>query len=75
MQRYQFKVRTRTGLVVENLVVQAADRAAADRRLLQMYRGGEILECIEQSTASRDESADLAGILSMITRQGDPPTR
>lgn len=75
MPRFQFKVRTRTGSVVDHLNLQAADRAAAEARLLQMYRGAEILECIEHETLGRDESADLAGILSLITRQGDPPPR
>jgi hypothetical protein len=73
MLKFQFKVRTRTGSVVENLNVQGVDRADAERKLLQMYRGAEILEGLDHGSALRDEQADLASILSLISRQDDPP--
>ena len=71
MIRFGFKIRTRSGLPVDNLVVQARDQAEAERKITQMYLHCEILECRAMQTASKEEPADLENIISMIARQGD----
>ena len=43
--KYGFRIRTRHGLVVENLAIQARDEADAERKLRQMYRHCEVLDC------------------------------
>ena len=70
MMKFGFKIRTRSGLVVDNLLIPGKDQADAERKLTQIYRHCEILESktIQQQTA-RDDSMDMDGIISLISRQ------
>jgi hypothetical protein len=70
MMKFGFKIRTRSGLVVDNLLIPGTDQADAERKLTQIYRHCEILESktIQQQT-SRDDSMDMDGIISLISRQ------
>ena len=43
--KYGFRIRTRQGLLINNLVIQGRDEADAEKKLRQMYRQCEILEC------------------------------
>jgi hypothetical protein len=71
MLKFGLKIRTRSGLPVDNLVVHARDQAGAERKITQMYMHCEILECRQIQTATRDDATDLDGIISLISRQGD----
>ena len=71
MMKFGLKIRTRSGLPVDNLVVHARDQAEAERKVTQMYMHCEILECRQIQTAARDDATDLDGIISLISRQGD----
>jgi len=71
MMKFGLKIRTRSGLPVDNLVVQARDQAEAERKVTQMYMHCEILECRQIQAATRDDATDLDGIISLISRQGD----
>jgi alpha-D-ribose 1-methylphosphonate 5-triphosphate synthase subunit PhnG len=42
--RYGFRIRTRSGLIVDNLLIHGRDEADAERKLLQMYQHCKILE-------------------------------
>lgn len=73
LTKFTFRIRTRSGTPVENLTVQAADRAQAEGRINQMYPYCEILECRELTAMPRDEAASLDSILSIIARdEGEP---
>jgi hypothetical protein len=70
MMKYGFKIRTRSGLVVDNLLIPGKDQADAERKLTQIYRHCEILESkTVQQQASREEPMDIDGIISLISRQ------
>ena len=71
MMKFGLKIRTRSGLPVDNLVVHARDQAEAERKITQMYMHCEILECRQIQTATSDDATDLDGIISLISRQGD----
>ncbi|HZP91335.1 MAG TPA: hypothetical protein VFB20_00420 [Burkholderiales bacterium] len=71
MIKFGFKIRTRSGLPVENLVVHARDRAEAERKINQMYLHCEILECKAVQLPAKEDTADLESIISLIARQGD----
>ena len=71
MMKFGLKIRTRSGLPVDNLVVHARDQAEAERKITQMYMHCEILECRQIQMAARDDVTDLDGIISLISRQGD----
>jgi len=42
--KYGFRIRTRQGLIVENLMIHGRDEADAERKLRQMYLHCEILD-------------------------------
>ena len=42
--KFAFRIRTRHGLVVENLMIHGCDESDAERKLRQMYLHCEILE-------------------------------
>ena len=69
--KFGFRIRTRSGLPVENLVVHARDQAEAERKITQMYMHCEIIECKQIASPVREEGTDLEGIISLISRQPD----
>jgi hypothetical protein len=74
MTRFTFRVRTRNGLLVEAVNLQARDREEADRRLMQMYMGCTVLDCQTAMPDGREESASFESVISLIVREPtDPP--
>ena len=71
MIKFGFRIRTRSGLPVDNLVVHARDQAEAERKITQMYMHCEIIECTQITSPVREEGSDLEGIISLISRQPD----
>ncbi len=71
MSKFGFRIKTRGGMVVENLVVQARDQAEAEQRIRQIYHHCEILECSALVPGTRGEGFDLEGVISLISRQDD----
>ena len=43
--KYGFRIRTRSGLIVDNLLIYGRDEIDAERKLRQMYQQCKILEC------------------------------
>ena len=43
--KYAFRIRTRTGLIVDNLLIHGKDEGDAERKLRQMYQHCNILAC------------------------------
>jgi hypothetical protein len=73
MYKFGFKIRTRSGLPVDNLMVQARDRDEAEKKISQMYMHCEILECKEIQTQTREDAIGFEDIISLIARQQDEP--
>ncbi len=71
MFKYGFRIRTRSGTPVENLVVQARDQAEAERKLNQVYPHCEITECRVIHSAIGDDGPNLESIISLISKQTD----
>ena len=74
MIKFGFKIKTRGGTVVENLMIAARDRADAERKVVQMYHHCEILECHEAQPALKEEALDLERAINLITREPGPGT-
>lgn len=70
MIKFCFKIKTRDGMVVDNLMVIARDRAEAERKLAQIYRHCEILVCQEQQQAMKD-GFNLESAINLIGRESD----
>jgi hypothetical protein len=71
MIKFAFRIRTRSGLPVDNLVVHARDQMEAQRKITQMYMHCEIVECKQIHSAAREDGNDLENIISLISRQPD----
>lgn len=69
MNKYGFRIRTRGGSVVDNLQVQARDRAEAEEKIRQIYQQCEILECQEITPTLRKEGLDLEDVVELINKQ------
>lgn len=71
MIKYALKIKTRGGLPVDNLIIQARNRDEAERRINQMYLHCEILECREIAAPVRDEVLNFENIITLISRTPD----
>ena len=71
MIKFALKIRTRGGLPVDNLFIQARDRTEAERRITQMYPHCEILECKEVQPGVREDELNFENIISIISRTPD----
>jgi hypothetical protein len=73
MEKFGFRIQTRSGLAVDNLTIQANDQAAAEVRLKQMYMGCTIIEVkVLETTPMRGDGSDLEGVINLISGQGKP---
>ncbi len=80
MSRYGFTIRTRAGQRVENIMIIAASRDEAERRLRQMYPECSIVECRTVAVPPRLEPranavmAKVANAASFAQRAPKPGT-
>ncbi len=68
MTKYGFRIRTRVGLVVDNLMIHGRDEAEAERKLRQMYRDCEILQRICHRDGVRTAVANFEQVANLIAR-------
>lgn len=66
--RYGFRIRTRHGLVVENLVIHGRDEADAERKLRQMYQHCQVLECIILASNRKAEQVSFEDVVTLLTK-------
>jgi len=71
MLKFGFKIKTRSGMVVDNLLVSAHDRAEAEQKILQIYHHCEILDGHEAQPPLTEASQDLSleNAIALITRE------
>jgi hypothetical protein len=68
LTKYAFRIRTRVGMVVDNLMIHGQNEADAQRKLRQMYRDCEILECICHHGSVRTPVSSYERVMDLITR-------
>ena len=75
MIKFGLKIKTRGGMVVDNLQIAARDRAEAERKVGQVYHRCEIIECIEVRPMLKEEGFDLESAINLIGKEGgsEPP--
>jgi len=66
--KFSFRIRTRDGLVVDNLLIHGNDAVEAERKLRQMYHGCEVLECVCQVVNPRKIPDSYEDVLGLIAR-------
>jgi ribosome-binding ATPase YchF (GTP1/OBG family) len=69
--KFGFRIRTRAGSTVDNLVIAGQDETEAVRKLRQMYRDCEILECVPQKEELRTAAANFEDVAGLISGAGD----
>lgn len=67
MTKFGFRIRTRQGLAVDNLVIQGRDEVDAERKLRQMYHGCEVVECMPMSGSARSVPPSFEDVVRLIT--------
>ena len=66
--KYGFRIRTRTGMVVDNLTIHGRDEADAERKLRQMYLHCQVLECHTVGGRSKSEPMSFEEVISLVTK-------
>ena len=68
MSKFGFRIRTRHGLIVENLLIQGRDEIDAERKLRQMYVHCQILDRTLHQPTSRTVRANFEDIVSVVNK-------
>jgi hypothetical protein len=66
LTKFGFRIRTRDGSLVDNLAIAGRDEEEAVRKLRQMYRDCEILECAPLHDELRTASMSFETIAKLI---------
>ena len=66
--KYGFRIRTRVGLILDKLLIPGRDAEDAERKLRQIYRDCEILECVCHQGEVATPVAGFEDVVSLITR-------
>ena len=66
--KYAFRIRTREGVVVDNLMIHGRDEHDAQRKLRQVYRDCKIMECICHRGGVRVPVASFEDVANLIVR-------
>lgn len=74
MIKFGFKIKTRGGMIVDNLMVAARDRAEAERKIMQIYHRCEIQDCREVQPTVKEEGMSLENVIALIGKETDPDT-
>lgn len=72
MIKFGFKIKTRSGTVVDNLMFAARDRVEAERKVTQIYHNCEILDCRELQQLVKEEGFDLESAINLINKEPGP---
>jgi len=69
MQKFGFKIQTRSGTTVDHLVVHGPDQAAAEEKLRRMYHQCTIIEVRTIDELARGEGTDVESAIGLIVGQ------
>jgi hypothetical protein len=72
MQKFGFRIKTKAGALVDNLIIQAQDLSHAESKLRQMYHHATVLESRAIDEQPSGQGMDLEGALSLIIARADP---
>lgn len=71
MIKFEFQIKTRGGMLVDNLQIAGRDRAEAERKVGQIYQRCEIIDCIEVGQPVKDEGFDLESVINLINQENE----
>lgn len=76
MRKFGFRIQTRGGSTVDNLVIQGRDQVEAEKKLRQIYHHCKVIEAKVLADPVPADSSDLEGVISLIAAEenpGEPP--
>lgn len=74
MIKFGFKIKARGGMIVDNLLIAACDRAEAERKVMQIYHRCEVLDCHEFEQVVKEEGFNLETAITLIGKEANPDT-
>jgi hypothetical protein len=71
MQKFNFSIRTRDGLPIARLTISGRDQEEAERKLKQMYRHCEIINCTShhQAIIKNRQNTLIKEITSLLAKR------
>ena len=72
MQKYGFRIQTRSGTTVENLIIHGTDQQQAEDKLRQMYHHCTVMECKVVDELLRGDGTDLESAITLIIGKDRP---
>ena len=66
--KYGFRIRTKAGLVVDNLLIPGRNADEAERKLRQIYRDCVVLERTCQRVVPKPVPASYEDVISLLSR-------
>lgn len=70
MLKFDFSVKTRDGQRIESIQIQGRDLPDAERKLFQMYRYCEVIDCRTIDAGNKyPHSTDIEEVLTLIAKQ------
>ena len=72
MRKYGFRIRTRGGSVVENLVIHGRDREEAERKLRQVYHHCTVLESKVLEDQAEGDFESVIGLIAAEAKKDEP---
>jgi len=73
MKRFGFRIQTRGGSTVDNLVIQGRDQDEAEKKLRQVYHHCKIIEARVLADPALSDGSDLEGVISLIANDERAP--
>ncbi|HET7730930.1 MAG TPA: hypothetical protein VFK48_12940 [Usitatibacter sp.] len=67
MKKFGFRIQTRGGSTVDNLVIQGRDRDEAERKLRQVYHHCTVLDA--KLLTPQADGSDFEAVISLIAAQ------
>ena len=72
MTKFGFRIQTRGGSVVENLVIHGRDREEAERKLRQVYHHCTVLEAKVLEAQPEGDFESVIGLIAAEARKDEP---
>ncbi len=66
--KFGFRIRTRSGMTVDNLVIHGRDIEDAQRKLRQMYVHCEVLECTTHRSTLSANASNFEDVIGLLTK-------
>jgi hypothetical protein len=68
ISKYAFRIKTRLGVLVDNLMIHGRDEIDAQKKLRQMYPRCEIVDCVCHRAGVRVPVASFEEVANLIAR-------